>query len=139
MRMASFSEEMTRIRLGSRYPDKTDFARYAGLHPKLYRDYENGLKLPTKDTLEKIIKGTCLTEDEAVLLREVRNDDKARRSGIDLRPVGSIKADVPNLAERIQKELEYELKRASITVSPRTRRVCIRRIEIILKDALGES
>jgi transcriptional regulator with XRE-family HTH domain len=116
-----------------------DFAHYSGIHKEHYREYELGTKLPTKVTLEKIIEGTCLTEEEAVLLRETRNEEKARRSGIDLRPAGSLKIDVSNLAEKIQKELEYELKRSTVTLSKRTRRVCIRRIEIILRDALGES
>ena len=135
----AFSEELQRIRMASRYPDMGDFAKYAGLHPAMYRDYERGTRVPSKPTLEKIIEGTCLTEEEAKHLREVLNAERARRAGIDLRPPGTLKVDIPRVSEKIVREIEYELKRVGITMSKRKRDVCILRAEMILKDALGES
>lgn len=116
-----------------------DFARYSGIHKELYRDYEVGKGIPNKETLEKIIQGGCLTETEATLLRELRNEEKARRNGVDLRPPDSIKIDVSSVAKQVRNELEYELKRTNIHLNIRTRRALLLRIEIILKNALGES
>ena len=137
--MVVFSEELQQIRKASRYPDMKDFARYSGLHPEMYRDYEKGTRVPSKVTLEKIISGACLTKEEAKHLREVLNAERAHRAGIDLRPPGAIELDIPKVSERIVREIEYELKRAGITISNRKRDVCILRAEMILKDALGES
>ena len=117
----------------------SDFARYAGVVPDQYRDYERGKRLPSKKTLEKLIAGGGLSDEDATVLREARNVDRAQQCGVDLSPPGKLHIDVPALAESIQKEIEFELKRRQVTLSSRTQRVVARRIEIILKNALGES
>jgi transcriptional regulator with XRE-family HTH domain len=134
----SFGDELKRLRQSSRYPDMSDFARYAGVVPDQYRDYERGKRIPNKETLEKLIFGGGLSDEDATVLREARNVERARQCGVDLSPPGSLHIDVPALAESIQKEIEFELKRSQVTVSSRKWRVIARRIEILLKNALGE-
>ena len=80
-----FNEEMKKIRLSSRYPGMADFARYASVNRELYREFESGKRIPNKETLERIIQGTCLTKEEATLLREARNEEKGttERGGLE--------------------------------------------------------
>jgi hypothetical protein len=132
----SFGETLRRARKTSRYPRGVDFTKIAGITWNKYRTYESGVSLPSISTLEKIIQRCCLSEEAAKNLIELRAIAIIRRHGVTMKPLPAT-LNVSELAEKIQREVEYELKRAQLQVTTHTRQVCTRRIEMLLKDALG--
>lgn len=136
--MDEFKEVLAQARRQSPYPNRTDFARAAQISRRAYERYEAGATIPEEEYLERIILHCSISTDMAVRLRQLRTEALARRAGV---PVGNPLPDlnVSELAERIQKEIEYELKRAGVKLMPSTKRVCARRIAMILSTALRKT
>jgi len=135
--MGEFQDALKEVRSGSAYPRSIDFSRAIGIPRRTYTHYETGDQYPAEETLERIIRYAAVPNNVAIKLRELRNKGLALRAGIEL-VVLSVNVDVSSLAEKIQREVEYELKRAGIKMTPRSRKVCVRRINMILDDALGK-
>jgi hypothetical protein len=131
----TFHEALREVRVSSRYPRRCDFIRVAGIYSRSYSRYESGAHLPELQYLEQIIHRCGIPEAVAKRLRELHAIEAARRLGVEMRQLPAT-LNVSELAERIQRETEYELKRAHLFITSRTRQVCIRRIEMLLKDAL---
>jgi hypothetical protein len=93
------------------------------------------MRVPSAEVLKYIVSRSSVLPKIREKLFVLHRLALAEKSGIDLdifeRPV-----NVSELAERISKEVGYELKRYNIHVTPRIRRVCIRRIAMILDRAL---
>ena len=136
--MEPFHEALRNARTTSRYPRRCDFIGKAGLLHKTYNRYESGEHLPEVKFLEKIIQRCGLSETVAHKLRELHAVEVAHRLGIEIRQLPAT-LNVSELTDKIQREIEYELKRSRIFITSRTRQVCLRRVEMLLKDALGIS
>lgn len=132
--MDEFREVLKEARAECPYPHLIDFARVSQLSKNACRGFEDGTKFPAPETLERMIHYCAIPSKVAARLRELHMVERAKRAGV---PIGSPLVNVSELAERIQREVEYELKRAHIQLTPRTRRVCVRRIGMLLSDALG--
>jgi len=130
-----FHEAIRKARFESQYPRLCDFVRVSRVSHDTYVQYESGLRLPKLQSLNRIILHSGISEQTAKKLREIHAISLARRLGVEMRqlPPG-LKAS--ELAEKIQREVEYELKRVGTSITGNTSRVCARRIEILLKDAL---
>jgi len=133
--MEKFHEVLREARRQSLYRSASDFARHAGLNERTYRAYEEGMRVPSLDVLNYIIERSFILPKIKEKLYVLHRLALAEKSGIDLdifeRPV-----NVSDLAEKIGREVKYELKRYNITVTPRIERVCVRRIAMILDGAL---
>jgi transcriptional regulator with XRE-family HTH domain len=136
--MDEFKEALAEARKNSRYPHRPDFAKAAHVARRTYEKYEAGDTVPSEEYLERIILHCSISTETADRLRRLRTETLARRAGV---PVGTPFPDlnVSELAERIQKEIEYELKRAGVKLMPSTKRVCARRIAMILNTALRKT
>lgn len=132
--MEKFCETLKKTRRRS-HQTAADFAKYANLRPRTYYSYESGGRIPPEPVLEAIINKTSLTSMEAEKLRSLHRLAMAERPDVDMSMFEHL-VDVSGLAERIAKEIGFELKRYNITVTPRIQRVCERRISMILDDAL---
>ena len=130
-----FHEALREARKSSRYPLLSDFARKADLLSRTTRKYESGEALPPIKVLNEIIDRCGMAEHEAQKLRELHAIEVARRLGVTFRRIPNT-LNVSDLAIRIQREIEYELKREQIFVTKKTNNACVRRIEMLLKDAL---
>lgn len=133
--MEEFKDVLKAAREASFYRTQTAFAKTSGIHIRDLEKYEDGEVFPKPETLEKIIRMTGIPESTAQHLRKALNDDRAKRLGLKL-DTNVPDIDIPSLAEKIQREIEYELKRERIRVPLKTSRVCQRRVAIILKSAL---
>ena len=133
--MREFGKELAGARQASRYPHRGDFALRSGVPISTYEKYELGERFPSKKALDKML-GSGIFEDSVVQhLRKIYNGELALRSGVDLAQT-RFAVDVSDLAVKIQHDIEYELKRAhNFKPSPRTRKVCIRRIELRLRNS----
>jgi len=136
--MDEFRDALTQARKQSPYPHRTDFARRAQMTRRTYERYEAGSVIPAEEYLERIIRHCAIPPETAERLWRLRTEALAKRAGV---PVGAPlpDLDVSELAERIQKEVEYELKRAGVKLMPSTKRVCARRIAMILSTALRKT
>jgi hypothetical protein len=117
------------------YPALVDFSRAAQISDDSCWEYERGRELPPQATLENIIKRCSIPEGLAAKLRVLHMEARVARANISVVPAPTL--DVSELAEKIQREVDYELKRVNIQLTPQTRRVCVRRIGMLLNDALG--
>jgi transcriptional regulator with XRE-family HTH domain len=133
--MEKFHEVLKEARKQSSFKSANDFARHAGLHIRTYSAYESGQRVPSAEVLGYIVSRSSVLPKIGERLFVLHRLALAEKSGIDLnifeRPV-----DVSDLAEKIGREVKYELKRYNITVTPRIERVCVRRIAMILDGAL---
>ena len=136
--MDEFNEVLTTARKQSPYPHRADFARVAQIARRTYERYEAGSVIPAEEYLERIIQHCAIPMETAARLRALRTIALAKRAGV---PIGTPlpELNVSELAERIQKEVEYELKRAGVKLMPSTKRVCARRIAMILSTALRKT
>jgi transcriptional regulator with XRE-family HTH domain len=135
-RMGEFGDELTKARHKSRYPHRVDLAERARVSPSTYEKYEVGTRFPSKEALERVLTCGAFSPEAAQHLRKVHNEEHARRKGIDL-GLTRFSIDVSDLARKIQNDIEYELKRAhGHKTSTHTRNVCIRRIELRLRNSL---
>lgn len=132
-----FHIELKRVREESRFPRRLDFIERCQMDERNYRRFEAGENVPSEATLEKILVNCFIPEAKAKKLRHLANIARARKLGV--RMPQTMDVNVSDLAEKIQRELEFELRRTGVKVTPRTRKVCLRRIEIILKNEVGES
>ena len=133
--MEKFYEVLREARRQSPYKSAADFARHAGLTERTYQAYESGMRVPAIEVLEYIVGRSSVLPKIGEKLFVLHRLALAEKSGIDL-SIFEQKVNVSELAEKIEREVEYELKRYNITVTPRIRRVCIRRISMILDGAL---
>lgn len=131
-----FAECLRYIRSRSPYPVKSDFSAASGMSRRMYLHYEDGERLPRPKSLEQMILQCRISTQDADKLRDVWNRSKAEQAGVKINPLAP-DINVSELSERVVKEVEYELKRTNIRLTPRTRRVCKRRIAMILSDTLG--
>lgn len=136
--MEKFYEALKEVRERSPYRSAADFARHTDLVPRTYSGYETGQNVPSEFVLERIINKSSVPPMIAERLRSLHRLAIAEKSGVDLSMFERI-VDASDLAERIIKELEYELKRYNITITPRIRRVCNRRVSMILDNALRKT
>ena len=133
--MEKFHEVLREARRQSPYQSAADFARHAGLMEQTYQAYESGKRVPSIEALEYIVSRSSVLPKIGEKLFVLHRLALAEKNGVDL-SIFEQNVDVSELAERIGKEVEYELKRYNIDVTPRIRRVCVRRIFMILGDAL---
>ena len=133
--MESFHEALRSARKSSRYPRRCDFIQVSGVTRSTYGRYESGAHLPELQYLERIIQECGISEAIANKLRELHAVEVAQRLGVKIRQLPAT-LDVSELAEKIGREIEYELKRARLFITSHTRQVCTRRIEMLLRDSL---
>lgn len=133
--MEKFHEVLREARRQSPYKSAADFARHARLTERTYQAYESGMRVPSLEVLEYIVSRSSVLPKISKKLFVFHRLALAEKNGVDL-SIFEQAVDVSELAERIGKEVEYELKRYNITVTPRIRRVCVRRIAMILDSAL---
>ena len=133
--MEKFHEVLRDARRQSPYKSAADFARHAGLTERTYQAYESGMRVPSLEVLEYIVGRSSVLPKIGEKLFVLHRLALAEKSGIDLN-IFEQTVNVSELAEKIGKEVEYELKRYNIHVTPRIRRVCNRRIAMILDGAL---
>ena len=131
----SFHDALRDARLSSRYPRMCDFTRIAGVREHTYAQCESGRRFLTVLHLEQTIHRCGISETVANNLRQLHAIEVAKRLGITIRQLPP-NLNVSELAAKIQREVEYELKRSRLTITTRTRQVCTRRIEMLLKDSL---
>ena len=132
--MSDFCDLLKKVREESHYPTSRATAEICGLNRKIYLRYENGKAIPSLRVLDRIISRLLVPEKLGQELRRLRMVEGESRYEAQVRA----EIDPREVAAKIQRELEYELKRVGgIEVTPRTRRVCKVRIEMILKHALG--
>lgn len=93
------------------------------------------MRVPSLDVLNYIIERSFILPQIKEKLYVLHRLALAEKSGIDL-DIFEQPVNVSDLAEKIGREVKYELKRYNITVTPRIERVCVRRITMILDGAL---
>lgn len=130
-----FHEVLRDARKSSRYSRLCDFLVQVGMHKKSYTRYESGEQIPKASYLERILKYSGFSESVCSELRELHAEAVAEKSGVAVKRLPAT-LNVSELAAKIQREIEYELKRERLFVTKRTSHVCVRRIEMLLKDAL---
>lgn len=133
--MEKFHEVLRDARRQSPYKSASDFARHAGISPRTYTNYESGTRVPSLEDLEYIVSRSSVLPKIGEKLFVLHRLALAEKSGIDL-DIFKQPVDVSDLAEKIGREVGYELKRYNITLTPRIKRVCTRRIAMILDGAL---
>ena len=135
METRTFSELLTQARLDSAYPTVQEFTDRAGIAERCYTKYIKGEGWPNVETLKRIIRNCGIPESLGFTLQDVRAREKAYRLGVRV-GMPTVTANIPELADRILREIEFELKRSGVTMMPRTQRVCINRITTLLKSTL---
>jgi transcriptional regulator with XRE-family HTH domain len=129
-----FQDALGRARSFSRYPNKEDFARQVGVSVSTYKKYESGERFPSAKALEKVMEGGYFPAATKDQLRVLWNEEKAERAGVRLTSAPPV--DVSALAEKVQKDVDVALKQENIKLKPSTRRVCVKRIELRLRNTL---
>lgn len=82
------------------------------------------------------MRGLSVSKKDADELRYSLKVERARAIGLIGDNVERL--NIPEVVDQIQREIEYELKRVGVKkFTPKTRRVCKARIEMILRHALG--
>lgn len=136
--MGAFGEYLRYLREKSPYPTVEEFGRHCGFHVRLCLKWEQGEVTPSTPALKEILRKMPLSPEERRKLQLLWNRGRAASFGVDLHDEPP-SLNVSEVAATIQREVEHELKRVGgIEVTVRTRRVCIARIELILKNALGK-
>ena len=133
--MEKFHEVLREARRQSPYKSASDFARHASIRIRTYTHYENGTRVPSREVLDHIVSRSSVLPKLGEKLFAIHRLALAEKSGIDL-DIFKQPVDVSDLAEKISREISYELKRYNITLTPRINRVCQRRIAMILDGAL---
>jgi len=133
--MEKFHEVLREARRQSPYRTASDFARHAGLNERTYRCYEEGMRVPSLDVLNYIVERSPILPKIKEKLYVLHRLALAEKSGVDL-DIFKQSVNVSDLAEKIGREVKYELQRYNITITPRIERVCARRIAMILDGAL---
>ena len=133
--MEKFHEVLREARRQSRYKYSCDFAEHAGLVERTYNAYESGDRVPSLEILEQIISKTTVLPQMEAKLRTAHRLSLAEKHGVDL-SIFENRVDVSDLSEKVIRELEYELRRYNITLTPQIKRVCVRRISMLLDSAL---
>jgi len=133
--MEKFHEVLKEARRQSPYKSASDFARHAGISIRTYVNYENGTRVPSREILDYIVSRSSVLPEIGEKLFVLHRLALAEKSGIDL-DIFEQPVDVSDLAEKIGREIGYELQRYNITLTPRIKRVCTRRIAMILDGAL---
>lgn len=137
--MGDLGDLLKSLREESHYPTRRSAAQICGVHERNYRGYEEGKSLPSDERIDLIVSKLSIPADKADELKRLKNRERAARMGVDLNG-GRPPVNVSEVAAKIQREVEYELRRVGgVEVTPKTRRVCLARIEMILKHALGET
>lgn len=93
------------------------------------------MRVPSLEVLNYIVERSSVLPKLGEKLYVLHRLALAEKSGIDL-DIFKQPIDVSDLAEKISREVGYELQRYSIALTPRVQRVCTRRIAMILDGAL---
>lgn len=136
--MEEFHELLIEARKQSSYPLQIDFAHRAHVDRRDYQRWEYGELLPGDESFNRIVTLCGVPKSLCERLRMLLNKARASRAGISIGTAAVLDLNVSALAERIHREVEFELKRMNVKVTPRMRRVCTRRIEMILSSALTD-
>jgi transcriptional regulator with XRE-family HTH domain len=133
--MKRFHQALKEARLMTPYRYTSDFANRVGFKERTYQKYETGERVPSTRALERLLSGGPFPDDVAGKLRKLHRLALAEKNGVDLslleQPI-----DLSDLAKKIALEVEFELKRYNIDLTPRIKRVCVRRIQMILDSVL---
>jgi len=135
--MEEFNELLVEVRKASNYPHPKDFASRLPINYRTYRRWETGELLPSDLSFERMLTACRIPSESYHQLQILLNKERAKRRGIKLNPSGA-NLNLPSIAERIEREVEFELKRLNVTVTPRMRRVCTHRIHMILSVVLSD-
>jgi hypothetical protein len=133
--MEKFHEVLREARRQSSYRSAGDFALHAGLVVRTYQAYESGMRVPSREVLEHIVSRSTILPKISKKLFALHRLALAEKSGIDL-SIFEQNVNVSELAEKITTELGHELQRYNINITPRIKRVCTRRIFMLLDHAL---
>lgn len=135
--MHEFHSELAKLRSTSRWPDQEEFSFQVGMSLGGYRKLETGERIPTTETLQKILEKVGVARPAAARLMGLRDDAKASQVGIK-RPLGDLQAiDSGGLAKRVASEVVFVLKQSGVVVEANVKGVMERRIVMILKSVLG--
>jgi len=135
--MDEFNVLLKRFRQESRWPEAWDFANRVGCSRGGYAKYENGTRLPNQQDLERIVRLALFTEGQAAAISNSWVLAQTRKAGIPCAGNEASKGiDVPKLATKLANEVQYELKRDGVLITPITRNVLERRMTTILRSVL---
>jgi transcriptional regulator with XRE-family HTH domain len=126
-----FHKFLEAVRVGSNWPTVGDFARQVGLSHSGYKKYERGVRIPSKEALDCIVRQAMLGEQKNQELQRLWNKARAEQVGVVVE--GPAEANSEEFANRVYAEVLYVLKQAGIlhTVSVKTREVLSARIHMI--------
>jgi hypothetical protein len=135
--MGELGDFLRILREESHYPSLNSLAEHLSVEKFTIQRWERE-SIPQPTSLDHIVERLHLSKEKEAKLRLLWHREKAQSLGVDLN-AELPKVNVSEVAAKIQREVEYELKRVGhIKLTPRTRRVCVARIEMILRSVLGD-
>jgi transcriptional regulator with XRE-family HTH domain len=131
-----FQELLKKARKASRYPAQIDFAKAVHLSSGGYAKIERGDRMPSAETLERILNYEFFPEDTSKEIMKAWRKEKASRAGIPT-PPGNV--DIDKVLSRMERELVVVLRQQASELSEahvRIARTFKKKAEIILRTAL---